>query len=152
MSGQPADEKRGAGAGLEVRLHGGELGGLQPGDGLRAQVARDRLQQGRGDADRQGDGERAAVEGVLPVEEQEEGVDAGHGEPGSGVGGQCHVQGLLEGHRIQHARDGVDVGDPAVHQLEPGRRVHPGVGDDHEDAGRRAAHRHDDAGEQVRPG
>ena len=34
---------------------------------------------------------------------------------------------------------------------EAGRRVHPGVGDDHEDARERAADRHRHAGDQVRP-
>ena len=58
-----------------------------------------------------------------------------YGEGGGGVGGEGHVQRLLEPGVVEEGGDRVDVGGLAIDDVEAGRAVHPGVGGEHEDAG-----------------
>jgi hypothetical protein len=91
------------------------------------------------------------MEGVFPIDEKQERVDAGDGEPGGGVRRERHVQRLLEHHRIQHARDRIDVDRVTVNQVETGGRIHPRVRRHHEDSRGGAGYSHHDAGQQVGP-
>ena len=61
------------------------------------------------------------------------------------------MEDLGERGRVQHGGDGIDLHRAPVHAAEAGGRVHPRVGDDHEDARQHAAHRHRPARGQVRP-
>jgi hypothetical protein len=134
-----------------VRLHRGQFGRLPLRHDLSAVVAREGLHHGGRRADQQRDGESAAMERIGIVEQEEKSVDSRHRESGGGVRGERHVQRLLKGHRVEHAGDRIDVEDPTVHQLEPRRGIHPGIGRHDEDPGCGTAHRHQYAREQVRP-
>ncbi len=150
LVGPASDPERRAALGLEVALHGRQLDRLPVGHEARAQVAGDGLEQGRRRPDQQGHGQRATVERVTRLAEQGQGVDARHHEAGGRVGRERHVEHLGEGGRVHHRRDGVDVDGPPFHPAEAGGRVHPGVGDDHEDPGEHAADRDGPARGQVR--
>ncbi len=61
-------------------------------------------------------------------------MDAGHREAGGRERREGHVNGFRRPGRVQHGGDRVDGGRLPVHEEEPRRAVHPGVGGYHEDA------------------
>ena len=148
---QRPDAQRRARLGLEVALHRRELGGLGARDLTGAHVAAERLEERGRAADAQRDRDRAPVEEVPRVLAQPVGVDGRDREADGGEGGQRHVQRLAEGRGIAHRGDGIDVHRPPRHEVEAGRRVHPGVGDDDEDPRRGAADGDHHPREPVRP-
>ena len=91
----------------------------------RADVSRDRLQDGGGSPHQERDAERASVEGVGRIAKQEECVNPGHGEAGGSVRRERHVQRLREGGRAHHRRDRINIHWLPVHDVEPDGRVHP---------------------------
>ena len=131
-----ADREGGAALRLEQRLRRSQLHRLMDRQVARRKVPREGLQHGGRAAHHQRD--------------QQERVDARHGEAGRGVGGEGHVERLLERRRIRHCGNRVHVHRLPVHEGEPRGGVHPCVGDDDEDPRQGAARRDDQARAQVR--
>ncbi len=75
-------------------------------------------------------------------------MNRSHGKSGRDKRSQCGSI-FMSGRGIQHRRDRIDVGDPAIDNLETGRRIHPRVRGDDEDAGRNSAQDHEHAAEPM---
>jgi hypothetical protein len=131
--GDAAQEDRGFRPRLEETLHGRELDRLRVGCELRQDVPRDELQQSQRCRHREGDPDREPMEAARRLAEEKPGVEARDAEAGRDVGGQDHVQPHGQGGPVQHRGHGVDVRERAVHDVEAGRDVHPGVRGHHEE-------------------
>src|SRR5689334_20284362 len=89
--GKAADREGGARGGLEEGLHGGKLYRLPCRDGAGADVSRDRLEHcGWGSKD-QRCRQRATMECVGAVEQEQEGVNPSDRKSSRGVCGDGHV-------------------------------------------------------------
>ena len=144
-----ADSERRAHLGPELPLHGRQFGRLPARHDAGAQIARQGLDEGGRRAYQQRHRHGSTMECMTGVAQQVECMDAGHDEARGRVGRERHMQGLGERGRVEHRRDRVDVDRPAVYEVKAGRRVHPGIGDHHEDARQPAAHRHEPAGREM---
>ena len=120
---QATDHQGDRRAGSVVPLHRGELRRLKLGHPLRAVIAAEHL-QGDGDAGHaERDGERAPMEKVIAVAQQEERMDGGHGEPRGDIGRERHMDHLVERRRVEHRRQGVDIDNLLISQPDTGEQA-----------------------------
>ena len=89
------------------------------------------------------------MKSMSGVAEQQAGMKAGNRHADGGVRSQQHVDDLGARGWIEHRRNGIDVDDAPVDEVESGRRIHPGICRDHECRGHRAGDRHHHPGEHV---
>ena len=89
---------------------------------------------------------------AVPVAQQKERMDRRHRETRRHKGRQRHVQDFMKAGRIQHGRDGINIGDLAIHHFEARGRVHPRVGRHDENAGKNAADGDDQSRKPVQQG